>query len=386
MNLQRVFVISLLLLYIATSLFSTEIKDGQYILGEQITIKSKILDQERQILVYTPTGYKTATVEYPVMYLLDGGYHFLHTTGIVQYLAGLGIIPQTIVVAIQNIDRNKDFLPSNTEDIPSSGGAPEFLSFISDELMPYIDENYRTVSYKTLVGHSFGGTFTAYTFLEAPDLFNAYIAISPVMHWDNDMLITKAETALKEKYDTYKFYYMTLGNEPSYLPAIGKFVALVDTKFPGNLDFSYTHMPEENHGTIPHKTIYNALEKLYKDWALPRDINKKGLTAVDEHYKKISKKFSYDIPTPESVINMLGYDYLMNEDVETAIEVFLENVKRFPASANVYDSLGEAYEKNEQFMHAKENYAKACELAKEDDPNSKIFKVNLERMQEKLGD
>ncbi|RLC52475.1 MAG: hypothetical protein DRI23_02660, partial [Candidatus Cloacimonadota bacterium] len=270
MNLQRVFVISLLLLYIATSLFSTEIKDGQYILGEQITIKSKILDQERQILVYTPTGYKTATVEYPVMYLLDGGYHFLHTTGIVQYLAGLGIIPQTIVVAIQNIDRNKDFLPSNTKDIPSSGGAPEFLSFISDELMPYIDENYRTVSYKTLVGHSFGGTFTAYTFLEAPDLFNAYIAISPVMHWDNDMLITKAETALKEKYDTYKFYYMTLGNEPSYLPAIGKFVALVDTKFPENLDFSYTHMPEENHGTIPHKTIYNALEKLYKDWALPR--------------------------------------------------------------------------------------------------------------------
>jgi len=50
-------------------------------------------------------------------------------------------------------------------------------------------------------------------------------------------------------------------------------------------------------------------------------------------------------------------------------------MKRFPDSANVYDSLGEAYENNEQF-----------ELAKKDDPNFSVFKKNLERMQKKLAE
>jgi predicted alpha/beta superfamily hydrolase len=386
MNLYKTTIIILgLFVLSATSLFTAEIKEGKYILGDQITINSEILDQDRQILVYVPTGYEASTREYPVMYLLDGGYHFLHTTGIVQYLSGLGMMPQTIVVAIQNIDRNKDFLPTNIKDVPTSGGAAKFLSFISDELTPYIEANFRTVPYRTLMGHSFGGTFTAYTFLEKPDLFNSYIAISPVMHWDNDLLVTMAETALKDKYDNYKFYYMTLGDEPPYLPAIGKFVALINKKSPVNLDFSYTHMPDENHGTIPHKTIYNALEKLYDGWALPRDINEQGLAAVDAHYKMITEKYGYNNPTPELVINMLGYNYLMNKEYGKAIEVFQENVKRFPASANVYDSLGDAYENNKQFELAKENYAKACDLAQGDDPALEVFRMNLERMQEKLG-
>jgi predicted alpha/beta superfamily hydrolase len=387
MKFFRFVVIVFFIIFISVgSLFCAEIKDDKYILGDQITIKSEILDQERQILVYTPTGYETATSNYHVLYLLDGGYHFHHASGIVQYLSGLGMMPQTIVVAIQNIDRNKDFLPTNTEEVPTSGGGAEFLDFISDELIPFIESEFRTVPYRTLVGHSYGGTFTAYTFLENPELFNAYIAISPVMHWDNDLLITKAETTLQEKYNKNKFYYMTLGDEPPYIPSITKFTELIDSKSPKNLDFSYTHMPEENHGTIPHRTIYNALEKMYNGWALTREINEQGLAVIDDHFKKITVKFGYDNPTPELVINMLGYNYLMNKEYVEAIEVFQENVNRYPNSANVYDSLGDAYENNEQFELAKENYAKACELAKKDDSTLVIFKQNLKRMTEKLGE
>ncbi|RLD47990.1 MAG: hypothetical protein DRI88_04690, partial [Bacteroidetes bacterium] len=64
---------------------------------------------------------------------------------------------------------------------------------------------------------------------------------------------------------------------------------------------------------------------------------------------------------------------------------FRENVKRFPESANVYDSLGEAYENNDQFTDVQKNYQKAVELAtSKADPNLKIYKKNLKRMQEKL--
>jgi predicted alpha/beta superfamily hydrolase len=379
---RLIFTITILSI-IGVNLFCAELIDDKYILGEQQTIMSEILDQERQILVFTPTGYEAATAEYPVLYLLDGGYHFHHVTGIVQFLSGLGMMPQTIVVAIRNIDRNKDFLPTYNEFIPTSGGGSDFLNFITNELIPFIDGSYRTAPYRILVGHSFGGTFTAYAFLERPELFNAYIACSPYLHWDNEMLVKKAETTLKDKYPQPTFYYMTVGDEPAYYAAVDKFTALIDSLAPINLDYTYFHMPAENHGTIPHKTIYDGLEKLFAGWALTREIMEQGLDAIDDHFKAISEKYGYENPTPELTINMLGYNYLMNKEVEKAIQVFQENVKRYPDSANVYDSLGEAYENNEQFELAKENYAKALDLVKEEDPNREIFQKNLTRMQEK---
>lgn len=377
---SQLFTAIIIILFLTTLLWA-ENNDNKIIIGETITIKSEILDQERQMLVYLPEGYEGAATEYPVLYLLDGGSHFLHVSGIVQFLSSQGLMPQTIVIAIRNIDRNKDFLPTNIERVPTSGGAENFLSFISDELIPYIEDNFRTTPYRILVGHSYGGTFTTYAFLEKPETFDSYIAISPYLHWDEQLLVTQAETAIKHSYDKNKYFYMTLGDEPPYIPAIDKFVSIIETKSPENLEFTYIQMIEETHGSIPHLTVYYGLEKLYDDWNFPQTKYEEGLAAIDDHYINISEKFNYEIQTPEYVINMLGYNYLLKDEFEKAIEVFQENIKRFPASANVYDSLGEAYENDEQYELAKQNYAKACELVEEDDPNSGVFKKNLERMQ-----
>ena len=385
-QLFKAAVIIFLAVLSTSNLLWAEGEDNKIVIGEQLTLESEILNEARQIQVYLPAGYEGASAKYPVLYLLDGGYHFHHVTGIVQFLSSQGLIPQTIVVAIKNVDRNRDFLPTHIEKAPTSGGAEKFLTFITNELIPYIEDNYRTQPYRILVGHSFGGTFTTYTFLEKPGTFNSYFAISPYLHWDEQWLITQAETALKPSYIKNKYFYMTLGDEPPYIPAIDKFTSLIETKAPENLEFTYTHMIEETHGSIPHLSIYHGLEKLYDGWALKKEKYEEGLAAINNHYKDISEKYNYDIQTPEYVINLLGYNYLNKKEFEKAIEVFQENIKRFPASANVYDSLGEAYENNEQFELAKENYAKACELAKEDDPNLNVFKKNLERIQKTLTD
>jgi tetratricopeptide (TPR) repeat protein len=155
----------------------------------------------------------------------------------------------------------------------------------------------------------------------------------------------------------------------------------METKSPRNLQFTYVHLAEENHGSIPHLGIYKGLETIFADWKMPLKKYDEGLSAIDEHYKNISEKFGYEMKTPELVINLLGYKFFQNQQYEKAIEVFKENVKRFPASANVYDSLGETYEKNGQLKLAKQNYEKACELAKKDDPNFEIFHKNLQRLQ-----
>jgi len=382
---SQLFTVVIIILFLTTLLWSQNENDA-ITLGKTVTIKSEVLDQEREMMVYLPDGYEGATIKYPVLYLLDGGSHFLHVSGVVQFLSSRGLMPQTIVVAIKNIDRNKDFLPTYVERQPTSGGAENFLTFISGELIPYIENNFRTTPYRILVGHSYGGTFTTYTFLEKPDTFDSYIAISPYLHWDEQLLVTQAKTAVKSSYDKSKYFYMTLGDEPPYIPAIDKFTSIIETKSPEKLEFSYTQMIKETHNSIPHLTVYNGLEKLYAGWNLPQEKYEEGLEAIDEHYKNISEKFNYEIITPEYVINMAGYNYLLKKEIEKAIDIFKENVKRYPTSANVYDSLGEAYENNEQYELAQKNFAKACELVKKEDPNFNVFKKNLERMQEKLAE
>jgi Tfp pilus assembly protein PilF len=110
-----------------------------------------------------------------------------------------------------------------------------------------------------------------------------------------------------------------------------------------------------------------------------------GLKGADAHYKKLSERLNYTIPTPENVINQMGYQYLFNNKPEEAIAVFKANVERYPDSANVYDSLAEGYEREGKIDLAEPLYDKARVLGeKNNDPNLAIYKANYERVHAKL--
>jgi tetratricopeptide (TPR) repeat protein len=131
------------------------------------------------------------------------------------------------------------------------------------------------------------------------------------------------------------------------------------------------------------------LRKIYEDWRAPRDPQSGafagGLKGVDAHYKKLSERFGYSVPTPENLINQLGYQLLGRGQADEAIEVFKTNVERYPASANVYDSLAEAYERGGKLDLAEPLYDKAQILGKQNnDPNFAIYKANYERVHGKL--
>lgn len=83
----------------------------------------------------------------------------------------------------------------------------------------------------------------------------------------------------------------------------------------------------------------------------------------------------------EGVLNSIGYrEFLNNNDYEKAIEIFKLNVEEHPESANVYDSLGEAYLNAKKYRLAKQNYQKALELA----PNSSHAKAMLAKVEEEM--
>jgi len=380
-TLKNALVLSIVSIFMLGLISTSLAGDDNYIIGEKIKINSKVLNEERTLLVYLPNGYKKTQTKYPVIYVLDGSWHFHHATGIVQYLSARGLMPPTIVVAIVNVDRNRDFTPTKIEKIEVSGGADIFMSFITDELKPYLNKNYRVNSYDMLVGHSLGGTFATYSLLNYPDVFDSYIAISPYLMYDDNMLLAEAETKLKSSYNSSKYFYITLGDEPNYTEAVESFVKIVQTTSPKGLEFSYTPMTKESHNSIPHLSIYYGLEAIYSDWKLPKETLKEGLASVDKHYAKLSKKYGYKIEASENSINALGYQYIQGKNYSEAIKVFKENVKRFPASSNVYDSLGEAYEYDGQLTEAEKNYAKAVEIGeKEQHAFLETYKVNLNRI------
>jgi predicted alpha/beta superfamily hydrolase len=347
-------------------------------------INSGILNEERNLVIYLPDDYYTSGNQYPVLYLLDGRTHFHHATGAVNFLSTHGKIPDMIVVSVINVDRNRDFSPVYDERIPTSGGAEKFLQFVSEELIPNLDNDYRTSGFNVLMGHSLGGTFAVYALLTKPEVFDAYIAVSPYLQYADNHLVKESKIALKPYNKNKKYFYMTVGNEPDYFDPLEAFSSAIKQKTNGTVDFQYVKMLSEDHATIPYISLFNGIRFIFSDWQLPPEKFAEGLAAIDAHYAKVSSAYGNNVETPENVINLLGYTYLRNNQIATAISVFTENVKRYPGSANVYDSLGEAYENNAQYKLAGENYQKAYDLGmKSADPNTPVYKKNLERVKGK---
>jgi tetratricopeptide (TPR) repeat protein len=85
-----------------------------------------------------------------------------------------------------------------------------------------------------------------------------------------------------------------------------------------------------------------------------------GIGALDRQY--LGLKGKYPLLVTERLLNSLGYLFLGIKLTQPAIEVLDLNVKKFPQSANVYDSLGEAYMNAGDKEHAIENYEKSLTL------------------------
>ncbi|MCP4203619.1 MAG: hypothetical protein GY769_16995 [bacterium] len=363
--------------------------------AERRTLSSKVLGEDREVLVSTPQGYGTGQKSYPVLYLTDGDAHLLHTAGTVGFLATNGLIPELIIVGIPNTDRNRDLSPTRATitrddgtvmEFPTSGGAEEFLEFISTELMPFVEKSYRTQPFKILAGHSLGGLFSTYTFVSQPDLFQAYIAVSPALSWDDQLALKLAEELFADRKKLNKTYFMTLGDEPGQMEEAwnGLRTLLADTKIDG-FAWGARQMKDENHGSVVLRSHYFGLQKVFEDWQLPRDPETGevpgGLDAVVAHYQGISEKYGFSITPPEQIINGLGYQAMGRGDLAVAIEIFRYNVAGNPHSANPHDSLAEALENDGRLEEARKGYEMAYELGQQiEDPNAGVYKRNLDRV------
>ena len=91
-------------------------------------------------------------------------------------------------------------------------------------------------------------------------------------------------------------------------------------------------------------------------------LNTQSVAKAAEMFERIRIEDKNWIPFDETQMNMLGYQCLQSGKINEAIDLFKLNVLAYPKSANVYDSLGEAYFINEEKELAIKNYKKSLEL------------------------
>ncbi|GAA4733247.1 alpha/beta hydrolase-fold protein [Flavisolibacter ginsenosidimutans] len=245
--------------------------------GEVDEIQSSILSEKRTLNIYLPDSYKANdTATYPVVYLLDGGTDedFLHIAGLYQFnsFPWINRVPPSIIIGIVNTDRKRD-MTYPTKDTaakrryPSSGHSDKFINFIERELQPYVRKKFRINSSATIIGESLGGLLVTEILLKKPALFNNYIIVSPSLWWDNGSLLNQSADKLRTLLLQKTTVYIGVGKEgltPGDKPRVMEVDAnLLADKIRSvknkNLTVYFDYLPEENHATIMHQAVFNAI-------------------------------------------------------------------------------------------------------------------------------
>lgn len=382
----------LFVLFGFTPLFSQDI--DPITIGTKHKIHSTILNEEREYWINLPESYDdegTSYKKYPLLIILDGNLHFQSITGAVNYMSsgynGNLRIPEMIVVAIQNINRRRDFTPDKivTSRPNDSGGGENFLSFLEKELIPELDKNFRTTPYRILFGHSLGGLLATHAYMKEHTLFNSFIAVDPSFGtWDDETMDQKLEALTENSFDRYLYIATAnwgkrnIRNRDRHVRLYESLNSKCEGEFPAKLEY----FDDENHGSVPQIAFYNGISSIFKGYGIYyRDIESKD--QLDENFKAISNRLSFDFYPPEQLVNRIGYNFLQSRnDVEKtkALDFFILNTEYYPNSYNAFDSLGEAYEMLGNLSKAIENYQKSLAL----NPDNKHAANRISNLKENM--
>ena len=280
-----------------------------------LDIDSRVLGERRSAAVSLPASYdRLPRQRYPVLVLLDGPEQLAHTESLVRFLARGEQIPEMIIVAVANTQRSRDLtppLPPGSKgrgplagDAPV-GGADAFLAFLSDELLPTLDQRYRTAAWRGLLGHSFGGLFGVHALTEKPELFRAYLLASPSLWWGDGVTRARALGAWPrlQRLPGDRLLYLTSGQQEKTIDdSLNAFAADLQ-RLPGaapgapsGLHWARDRLPLDDHGTTAHPTWLNGLRKAFAHWrfALPEQPTTADYAAFLAHRHQRSLRYGLD--------------------------------------------------------------------------------------------
>jgi pimeloyl-ACP methyl ester carboxylesterase len=271
-------------------------------IGERLRIKSKRLGEEREIEVYLPASYAGSKQRYPVIYTLDGEGLGSVAANAMQFMTGYSTVPQmpeALVVAVINTDRNRDM------PIPQAygkGGEENFLAFFVDDLIPVIEQRYRTQALRILLGHSQGGLFATYALSARPAVFQWYLAMdAPLAGFTDVKPLMEKVKALVNKTPNYHGRLITIENLYGWRREWGSLMGVAPKGFYGE----QVEIMDETHEAMAFKGIYEGLKRLFHDYTPKLISEDKGiytLPVLEQMYKERSQDYGYPVDIPKQLL------------------------------------------------------------------------------------
>lgn len=365
-------------------------ESNPFITGFEKSLLSKILDEQRKVWIHIPnsnegTGH-TGKGSYPVIYLLDGNANFNDVVSITEFMSNAGLCPPMIVVGILHTARMTELTFGRDKEMPAiTGKGEKFMLYVEKELMPYIESNYPTASYKIFIGHSVGGLTVVNTLLHHPYLFNAYISLDGALWWNDQQIVKEAKTALSNTNYKGKTLFIALANRmekgmdtlqvqkdttegTELIRSNLEFIKYISKNKPNQLRFRHAYYENDDHSSVRLIGEYDALRFIFDYYKLKiynsdlDDPDFKLDSLLVTHYNYVSEQIGYPIKPAESQVNGLAYYMLRQKQLIKAEALFKLNTTNYPESANCYDGLGDMYLAKGDKAKAMESFKKTLTL------------------------
>ncbi|GGX33762.1 alpha/beta hydrolase-fold protein [Aquimarina muelleri] len=381
--------------------------------GRFDSIHSKILNQERELIIYLPESFKNPhrkRNKYPVVYLLDGVYNFVPFVGMLKQYSEMNdtkILPEMIVVGIPNINfksRMMDFSPTTDGNPEQYGGGDKFLSFIKKELFPYIEENYSGSNNRTIIGHSFGGLVVMNALTNHSEMFDNYLMIDGSLYFDNELFLKNPKYSLAGKDLKKKNLYIGIANTATYGSSLesikndtiraNRYVRhsldLVNQikEMNTDLNMKWKYYENDTHGSSAFLSQLDGFRFFYSwfefkkgqnyrsKYFVPKTKDDRFAYLTESHFENVSEKLGYSFKPEKDWLS--SYAYSLNSfqhQPEQAIETYKLSIKYYPKTPSVYKDLADFYLAQKDTVNAILNYKKALKFKDDTSINNVLNKI-----------
>ena len=330
------------------------------VIGKHVKLFSKVLNEERTLLISLPEGYDNSKQTYPVLYVLDGEKGTLVEAVASANPYANSYCPEMIIVAIKITRRNRDVLPGTDT-------SPRFLKFITEELFTYIKKEYRADdNQRILYGASNAGVFVLFSFLDNPDNFSGYIASSPTICWRKEFMINKTKELLAKNININKFFYIIYGDKDFkvVVDTLEVYLPLFKKLKQKGLRLQTKYIPEEGH--VPVGSLQLGLLAMYEGYIYPDEKRKtEGLDSLKAYYARYSNKVGYVVNPPLNVLTRLGQWFLLEKkNYKESCNVLEYALQLYPDDFVCTVILAMAYWGDNSLDQAKKYYLKTLEIMK----------------------
>lgn len=272
-------------------------------IGRSFRIESAVLREPRVIDVSLPDGYMAnPDRRYPVLVVLDGEFEGEIAFAIARFYATMAQLPPVIVVAVHNTDRMRDMTPAPIPgfrvppEAATAGGADRFLAFLADELIPYVDREYRTAPMRVLVGHSLGGLFALYALAKRPALFTGFVVMEPALWWNNQRGLEEARATLRRP-AARRARLMMVNTEP---------LGVDTTRWGGSAPMvRELSTSGETHSSMAMAGMMDGLRRMFADFRPTEWRPGTRPVAMLDRYDSLTDRVGYAIPIPEQAFEQV---------------------------------------------------------------------------------